>query len=652
MADQDTVDLIACGPFAGLDTRSAGPYAQPGSAAVASNSNTHRLTGALCTSRGRVQLAQFLNIGPTNTIAVVAEYIVSPSRLFVIVQDAAGRTLYYDSQGGIYGTLSKMTTRFTQAVQSNGVLWCNNGQQIFLGPAGLEVAQWQYPAPDGVTFDYTVVLGPDEGPLQAGYYSYAFVQVVSLTNVNGVTQQRTSPTGVNTIGTNPDGSSIYPYQLDNPGTTSNSIYGTFAGLTSDGYPYVTEIYRFSSNSPNWFLLTTMTTNGTFVDTIPDEQIAGNAQLVMNRDVPPTGGAYGLNPIAAHQNRMWVLVVVQNADTNNVPQTQLQYSNVGQPWSFDIVLQVLLCEDEDTTMVQGVPGASGVPFGDQPSSVSSNGSALMICRRTTMEFCYGVDQATYQIIKLLSDLGNIAPLSAAALNGKWYFATARAPFSFDGNSLQWPSEKILNLLASFAPSDLCNAVGFASGESYFLSYPLAGITLRFYEPGQAWETLPYWTPSATGNSSMPSDLTANPLALGQILAVRPNSQMVDFWNAAESDLALPITATWQCPETNSGKTDAQKDYRYILIDAPLQPGVACRASLYVNGALVKAWTFDLGTGPLPHVAAVPGGSCIGALAYLKIELTNPANATGPAIIYAAKVGGHIKRAWSIGPQVTT
>lgn len=656
MASQETVDLIRLGPFKGLDSRSAGPFADPQSAAALSNADLHALTGALSTARGRVGFQQFLNLG--GPIAQVAAYIVSPSRIFFVVQTAAGVTNYYDYPSGNFGTLSSVSTPFTDAVQSNGILWLNNGQQVFLGPDNLlHAALWNYPAPSGTAFGYAVNTQAGSPLLAAATYSYAFVQVVSIPNIDGTVKQFTTATGATEIGTSPvDGSPIFPYQVVQDGTSQNAISGIFAGTTPDGYSYVTNVYRYSNANPFFYLLTTLTANGTFADSAAAGTITGNAQLIastnQNQDPPPTGGPFnsGLNPIEAHQDRMWTLAVVNDTSTNGFPQTQVWYSREGEPWSFDQINQALLVEDEDTTLLSGSPGTDGIIYGNQPVALSSEGSALMVWRRSTTSMVYGVDQATYQVLKLFSDIGCIAPLSVTTCAGSKAWQAAQGIFTFDGSSLNRISEQMTNFLRALGPAALEGCVGFfkSFSQTLYFSYPAANVTLKYYMPKQQWEVLPYATTSAWTSTSMPSDLTGTPLDFGMIAAGRPGTPWLDFWDAAYTDLGLPITATFTSQETDSEAAHAQKTYTGVLLNAPLQPaGVIADMALYIDEKLVQEWEdIDLSVGPTTKVFRTTNENGVrGYLAQLVVSVTNIAGATGAAVIYSAKVGGTAPRLWS-------
>jgi hypothetical protein len=645
MPDQEIVDLLVCGPFGGIDTRTGTIFADPKTAVELSNCDTHRLEGILATALGRSPFLSFNNVdGP---LEVLATYTVGQQRIFYIVQDSAGNIVYYDTKNASYGTLGNLSP-FTQAIQSNGILWLNNGQQIFLGPNGLEVATWQYPMPTQAKYNYNASANDGvRNPLAPGIYSYAFVQKIALENVDTTAFQYTTANGDVATGQRNDGSSIFPYAVENQKGNANAILsGIFAGYTSDGYPFTTQVFRYSTNSPTFNFLVELVENTQYIDDASDASIGGNQQIIPNQDPPPTGGSYPPNPIEAHQDRLWTMAIVNNKNTNNLPQTQCLYARPGEPWSFDIINQALLIEDEETTLLAGIPGITGVPFGDFPVALCALGSALMTWRRSTTSLIYGQDESTYQALKIFADLGCVAPLSVIKYNGLVWWLSAQGFYSFDGSSVQWISKAVYNLLQDLGPAAWQTAIGSAKDLTLLWSFPNNDVTLRYYIPTQAWDTLPYTTPSAAYGYSLPSDLSATPLSMNQIAAIRPGEPLVDFWQSGDTDVAGPIVGTFLSQEIDLDHPEWEKSYRFVMIEAPVQSGVTVDITLWINEKIVKTWTgYDLSVGLPTKILPVPADVNNGYTAQLQLVLHNAPNATGPAIIYRAKVGGILKRAWT-------
>ena len=657
MPDQEIVDLLVCGPFTGIDTRTATIYADPKTATQLSNTDTHRLEGALCTALGREAFLLFNNL--EHPLAQIATYTVSQGRILYIAQDNSGNVAYYDSFTDEYGTLGNLAL-FTQAIQSNGVLWMNNGHQIFFGSNDLpNIARWHYPMPTTGQYGYSATASLAVPPLPPGIYSYAFVQKIEHDNLDSSTFQFTTPNGDIATGQRDDGSSIFPFDVENNGgNRAVALNGQFTGTTSDGYNFTTEVFRYSTNSPAWFLLTTLKTNATYYDNAKDASIAGNQQIIANQDQPPTGFGVNNAPIEAHQDALWCCAIINNKGTSFLPQTQLWYSRPGLPWSFDAIDQTLLIEDEETTLGTGNAGQTGVPFGDFPSALSAIGSSLLVLRRQTASLVYGVDEATYQALKIFADLGCIAPNSLIKGNGLTWWLSAQGFYGFDGSNVQWISKAIYNLLQSIPPASLQNVIGSYADLTCFWAIPGEGITLRYYIPTQAWEVLPYDTPSMVFATALSSDLTSTPLKMNQIAAARTGGLEIDFWQAADTDLGDPVVGTFTSQEGNTSVTEWEKIYKQVLVQAPIQPGVTVDITLTIDEAFYYTWSgVNLGIGKPTKVFNVPnnqgpntafpqGASNRGYTCQLQLTLHNAANATGPAVIYQAKVGGTMSRAWII------
>jgi len=680
----DVKPLLRLGPFGGLNTRTAQPYEPTTDAVFASNADTHRFGGALSNVMGRTRFVTFAGLDVTGGTGLVAlaRFDTSPQvTAYVGCGYVAGPTLpngiaeAYFPTTATFASLSSITNVWSRAVQSNGNLFLDNGQQVFLGNDGdLHAALWQYPVPNQATQGYTLNTVADPGTqMEAATYSYAFVQQIQLPGIDGTIDQETTPLYLTAQG--------QPlFSITTNGAQDVQISGTFAGTTPDGYPYVTQVYRESTNVAVWYLLTTLTTNNTYTDSASDQSIAGNQQLTLDNDQPPAGvidaSGFALNPIESFQDRMWVLARVQDASTNYLPQTQLWYSRVGLPWSFDAALQVLLAGD-DATMVQTGPFVDPSIYGDTPAGLAKLGSTLLVFKTLSTLQVFGVDQSNYTIVPLFADIGLVAPYSLVKGNGLVIWLSAEGVFSYDGANLQYLSDDIYNALQSYPPNVLRNAVGSYADLTYCLSLPDAAITYEYYIPNKKWLPVPYATNAAAFSPSLPNDSTlasGEPIGgkFNQIAAAEPGTYNVDFWfdgprvsgatttAPQELDLGLPITVEWTGPLSDSGSPTAQKNYKYIAIAAPPQavlatvtltidPGFADSPSAFVSEP------FDLSLGPTTKIIRVPQAYSRGYSAQLSISAVNasapsqlgvvtPSGATMQ--IWSVSVGGSIDRDWSV------
>jgi len=564
--DPQDQPLLRLGPFKGFrgNNRDAGPYQDPLTAVIASNADTHRRGQGLSNFYGRAQFINFPGIGP---LQIVTRYDVAPSRPYWIAQGSG--TEYFDRSNNLISSLSGATT-FTQAVQSNGNVFLNNGQQIYVTPDAsypgspkqqLAVCQWQYPQPPGPYVAEYAVPDSDHPALAPAQYYYAFVQVIAVPTINGTVNQTTTPIG---------NSLPFPYTREINPPPANPHYiklqGTFSGVTSDGLPYTTTIYRQSTLVPVWFQLAAGVTGSIYFDSATDTSIQGNPELNPANNQPPVS-ATGLFPIEEYQDRTWVLARVQNTDTNNQPQTQLWYSNKGQPWSFDGVNQVQLVGDENTTPASDT--SSALPYGDQPAQLAKLGSMLLIFKTTSTWVLQGSDADSYLAVPFLPDIGMIAPQSGAHGTAMYFWLSAEGVYSFDGASLQYISDDIHNSLQAIPPVDWQSAVGFFGDLKYFLSFPSANITFVYYIPSKEWTTLPYATVSAATATAVADNPLGNSFKVNEIVAVGDATNLYSWLSGKENDLGAGTTVTWTGPQTDSGIPYAQKDYHYINVSAPIQ-----------------------------------------------------------------------------------
>jgi hypothetical protein len=750
----DVQTLLRLGPFKGLDVRSATAYAEPTSALQCANADTHTREGALCNFYGRVNIATFGILGPNATIGALAEYDTAPSQTYYIARAAGSTTTaYYDPVNNSFGSLA-VTSEWRNGVQMNGILWLDNGQQVFLTSGNqLAVAEWNYPVPDSTAQGYSVasITAPPQTTLTANYtvpsvgaigmmtvadtsafsvndpvsvlegspffvgqvqqvvsptqmtvlteqydpatptlssgqgvtiplaqatYTYAFVWAVQIPTASGTIVQLTSPQ----YGTP-------PYAVAVDGTSQDVVIsGIFTGLTFDGYTYTTQVYRESSTlvvenpstnvsaTNNFYLLTTLTSNNSYIDHLPDTQITGNQQLILNNDVPPTGpvdGVYenlGNSSIESFQDRLCVLARVQNAGTNNLPQTQLWYSRPGLPWSFDGVFQVLLVGSENTTPVIDT---SALPFylpsyyGDQPSGLAKVGSYLMVFKTLSTWLITGTDETNFTALPQFADIGLIAPASLTKASGMVFWLSAQGAYSFDGANLVYLSRNIYNYFEQIGPGTMTKGVGFYGDLTWFLSFPSEdaanGPTFAYAIPTKEWTTVPYAVTAATFDPSA-GNATAGyqSFKFNQIVGARYNSNAIDYWLSDRvQDLGVPAQVTWFGQIMDSGRPESQKDYQFIQIYAPKQNNIAVITlhidtnedvsitTDFANSPPPVVVTFDLSIGPSTKTQRIPQGSAKGYTGLVQINVSPKPGATPDGVeIWAVLVGGTIARPFQV------
>jgi hypothetical protein len=131
-------------------------------------------------------------------------------------------------------------------------------------------------------------------------------------------------------------------------------------------------------------------------------------------------------------------------------------------------------------------------------------------------------------------------------------------------------------------------------------------------------------------------------------------ILDLWDNAETDLGSQIFATWNSPLSDAATPFAEKNYRFVGLQCPINPA-GCTAvvvlSVYDTGQTAPYVTTYPATGSMDlsskpwFIFEVPQGSQKGYLASVAVSLTNAPNATTFAEIYNVIVGGTIDREWA-------
>lgn len=645
MASDKLVELLRLGPFKGIETTPAGPYADPQRGSSGPGANPYRvITKALTAERGRTNLTNITIGGLGSQVVAIAPYVPSPSNeqiIGVTFKSSSYSRFIYDpsvsSQAPLSFGSSTDHTLFTQADQYGNVLYDNAGHQ-YSSADPLNTYLWQYPAPNGVVQGYAVT--PVAGGLAPATYIYAFTQVVS--DPADSFSQETSVTG-----DIPDSSGNYPYQVTLLAAGGVQISGTFTGTNADGSDYVTNVYRMSSEQPVWYLLTTLTANTPYTDTASDDSLTANAQLIPDRDPPPLGNGV-LWPIMLHKELMWVFAVVQNADTNNLPQTQLWWSNPGRPWEFDRVNNVELVGNSATP--NGVTSTTGI-YGDVPQACVSLSSLGVLFKTRSTWVVYGDDTNTFVVRKLL-DIGTraaasvvVVPLDTSILA---FALGEQGVYMTDGYQYAYVSEAIRSVIDSLSLNDRINAVGSYSNHAYYLSFPERGETWAFYTSTGEWlGPLPYATTFAYTVRANPSKWGGT-VGIGEVTAVRQGTNYIDQWfSSGDLDLGAPQNVNWSGPLTDCGAPGKEKEFQRIAVNAPVQPGVMVEVTLTLDpGATptkTKTWPpFELANATT-HILTVPT-DFRGYLAQLSVQLSTVANNQGPAVLYSVVAAGVFGRSY--------
>ena len=449
----------------------------------------------------------------------------------------------------------------------------------------------------------------------------------------------TPPTVSAGLGTNLTGTYYYSITFGNPvletsqGATSNPITlnaqsAALSNVPTSSDPQVTQrnVYRLGGTLAQWRLVGIINDNvtTTFNDNTADSFITGQL-LIVSRD-PPDNFSY----LESHKERIWGFGI-PNTDAN-----QLWYSNYEEPWGFNAAQQVFEVGNNQN--------------GDYAQGLASIGSLLVLFKNYTTWVVYG-DTPNDFLIRKLFDIGCIAPLSIAKAYGMVFWLSEQGVYVFsgaqptnisDGNVQQGSLKGILDAMTT---TDFQAAAGFVFDRTYFLSFPTKGQTYGYDMRQQTWYPLGFATP-------LPLYILENREVTAASLTV---PGQIDSWFAAETDYGNPITAAYQSKISDSGALYAKKTYRYICVEAPIQPGASCTVTLITDPGStpgipqgVYQKTFDLSQHPSTHIASIPNtlpGSSTSVNSGYAAQLVVSTSSSQETFIEKVSLFGWVKREYA-------
>lgn len=552
-------------------------------------------------------------------------------------------------------------TNMTNITNGNRVVIDSGAQQEILTVSGAT----------GSTFQVTPLLMHDTGfIIQAGVpgtgagaetVSYLFTRITTMPD--GTTSE--TSVDLNQFASPPSSTSSSGSGLFTVAPINGYVWSGTSAL--DGSTFTTNIYRSSNLQPTFFLVANTGTQGLgtttpFVDVAPDTAIVGNAQLE-TRDQPPlVPGSYGVpsdqfnfGSICIHKGRTWVYAIVQNTSTLNVPEVQLWYSNLGRPWEFDQVNQVMLLQSDvvnsyGNSFVLDGSATYDNPYGNDPLGMAEVGTFLMAHSRRQTWAIYG-DSPTNFLARQNFNIGCVSRHSITPTTGGEFWLSENGAYWFDGSTPQFIDEGIRGLLQSnpdspaVAQSDQRQSTGFFSNMTWYLAFPTLGYTLGYDTPSGKWlSRLPY-SPSGPAAVSFtpayPSQYSATGTvgSLNEVVAARNGlSTSVDWLFAdANFDLNNAQTFSWTGPLTWCGddKDSWEKIFSHVTLTAPIQFGTAV-VTLSVDPGFPtgnsRQFTFDLSKAArqISTVGDGQGGGLRGFLCQLSVIVTGAAGQNAPQI----------------------
>ena len=686
MADPSYVSLISQGPYLGIDLTSAAPFIQPGYAASSQNANPTRIEGALTVEKGRQLM---YNFSPTYLTSISVVFPVMEYQFFgppttsrpgyLVGGLLAGvfKAYVYYPRSGLVKPCSG-AIQFDQAVQSGGVVYTNGGQRLFLNTNGNNDAldyqfyQWGY-TPPAAAGNMTVTQGTAGTTFAAGTYYYVVTRMTTM--IDGTVSE--TSVDLNQFASPPFTVVTGTGALSLIVTPINGF--TWGGTNPDGTTYTSNLYRQSSNQPTYYLTRTgLTGAALYTDTLPDAALTTFRILQPQRDVPPTvANTYGTTgqnfcSITIHKNRVWVYgITTTTTNSNPVPQNTMWYSNLGVPWEFNQLTQVLLMNSDVTdNYVANTNTDYSLLYGNDPLAMSTVGSILCAFSRRQTWGIYGDDPNTF-IQRQIFNIGVCSRHAVTPALGGVFLQSENGSYFFDGGAPQYDSESVRGAFRdvpnspSIAPSDMAQSCGSFSNMTWYLSFPTLGVTYSYYTVTGKWLSVLPYAPAASGAIAY---VPAHPNSYGgqdlnEVVAGRSSSAILDWWFAdANLDLGLPQTFTFVSGQTDSGKRAFEKIYRYITLNAPIQPGLATVTFQTDPGAassVTQTATFDLSGGNLGtvpndnttrHITSLgngTGGSIRGFSAVLSTSVTGIVGAQAPQI-WGVDVWGELGR--NLDPRI--
>ena len=374
------------------------------------------------------------------------------------------------------------------------------------------------------------------------------------------------------------------------GFTATNNQVTVSGLAASADAQVTtiNIYRLGGSLGTWFEVGSVP-NGTttFTDNTADASITGQS-LVLHRDPPANFLA-----LEVHKDRIWGFGYTSpysyqfNSVTNTYGATgpqpsDLWYSNYTEPWGFD-----------NTNQVLPIGRNAG---GDTAVGLATLGSLLVCFKSKTTWAVYGDTQADF-LVRRLFDIGCASETSIVKAYGLVFWLSDRGVFGFDGGDApQYLSKDIKRILDGYSMADLAAATAFMRYRMYWLSFPTQGVTFGFDIDQQKWFKIGWATDNAVFDVENLNEVTATEVGSG----------VVDSWYASETDLTLPIVSSFTSRIADSGVLGGTKQYRYGLIQAPVQSGAIATVQVVVDpGPSQKVYTkaVNLALSPPRHLISL-------------------------------------------------
>jgi hypothetical protein len=703
MASERLAPVCVAGPFQGVDTTTGDIYIQPVQGRSMSNGDCETVSKVLQATKGRLNITEVsFAAGSIGALAVIqfgglsgtGEDILASIPVASSATNIVARTIFDSANPGPVTGVPALEgynyLPFTQAVQASSNLQAAGTQPALIDDFGLQTpafgayaTQAQYGAPipgNGTTLTFrSPALNTGTGTaVTAGTYSYAYTVVAYTGTYNKFTNpgQESSPY----IDPGPGAVLSAPGAITVSTTGASAFGGTFPNDPS--VKYAVNLYRYSIAQPTYFFVATVTSGTTYNDDFSDSYIAANAQLTMNRDVPPVKNAqdfgqtgvetyYPGAPLAIHKQRLFYFALVNNLDTNNSPQFQLWFSNALRPWEFDKVNNVLLVDLPHSNVQPPINSVNQFTdpyiypqntYMEMPIAVKSLSSVLVFWTTQTLYVLYGNDASSF-IFQKLADIGcssrgsvvsAIIDVGQNTSTEVIVFMSEDGIYLTDGATLQYISEPIREVINGLSFQDRYTCVGAFYNHTYVISFPVLGQSWSYrFTTGQWSGPIPYTASAFAAVISDPrspslvlSNGAGQPTHWNQVIGARTGTTYVDNWFAAnDQDLAGNVSVTYTSGPQSGGALHMPKDFLSVGITHNIQnPGTMATVVLTIDEDPTRTFTynFDLSQGPTQLASigyAATGGVVTGFLATLTISWTTVGDPLAPIQIKNVTIYGN-------------
>jgi len=574
-------ELLAVGPFGGLDTTTEPYFVSPNNFVAGQNYVPNSGFGGFVTVEGRSVFLGAPLPGPVYGIHGVMRAGLPTLYLFAVTVGLVG-FIY----GAVEGGIPFLIPTPVPLSPSEQVTFADSISWVFFTD-GVDAAL-KYDVITGIITFWGIV-APTAAPLL-------------------------SPDGAATMfGT-------YYYNVTFEGNGIESSAGTFSlpitvtgtGVTLTGIPVSTDpqvttvnIYRLGGSLGQWLFVAAIP-NGTttYTDTTSDAALSADLAETLRRDPPPIFKA-----ITTYKERVWGFGTT--ADPSLV-----YFSNYNEPWAFDTVQGFFPVEENN--------------FNDVAIGLCSIGSQLILFKSKSTYQVTGSTNADFQVNKLF-DIGCRSSRSICTAYGVCWWISKQGIYQFDGSTPTnlsdggYQQSNIKSIIDSFSDTDFADVTSFVYDRMVHFCIPTFNETYFWDLRSQGWYNLGF------ALDQVYFDLESDNPVIGTDLQV---TGQIDNWFTGPGDFGLPIMAFMQSRITDSGNIETTKDYRYIELQAPVQVGTVTISTIVDPGSLqfTDVSSFDLSTGYVRQQGSLPRGT-LGAELQIIVR-TNSVN-----VIHLQKVAIH-------------